>query len=111
MKSSKTEKNVVKYRVIRNKSATADKVPWLVGVQLFRAHSYSNLLKVEDGNFADDVAEIDFSSVPRLDTTSANNLAVRTLGDLSDMVSQFVVSAYTSQINYKNTPVRVHALA
>ena len=34
MKSSKTEKNVVKYRVIRNKSATADKVPWLVGVQL-----------------------------------------------------------------------------
>lgn len=84
---------------------------WLVGVQLFRAHSYSNLLKVEDGNFAEDVAEIDFSSVPRLDTTSANNLAVRTLGDLSDMVSQFVVSAYTSQINYKNTPVRVHALA
>jgi len=83
----------------------------LIGAQIFRAHSYSNLLKVEDGNFAEDVAEIDFSSVPRLDATSANNLAVRTLGDLSDMVSQFVVSTYSSQINYKNTPVRVHSLA
>ena len=34
MKSRKTQKNVIKCRVIRNKSATADKVPWLVGVQL-----------------------------------------------------------------------------
>lgn len=86
-------------------------IGWLIGTQFFRAHSYSTLLKVEDGNFAEDVAEIDFSSVPRLDSTSANNLAVRTLGDLSDMVSQFVVSTYSTQINYKNTPVRVHSLA
>ena len=84
---------------------------YIVGAQIFRAHSYSHLITVEDGDFTEDVAEIDFSSVPTLDSTSATNLAVRTLGDLSDMVSQFVVSTYSTQINYKNTPVRVYSLA
>lgn len=84
---------------------------YIVGAQIFRAKSYSSLITVENGDFATDVAEIDFSSVPTLDSTSANNLAVRTLGDLSDMVSQFVVSPYSTQINYKNTPVRVTALS
>lgn len=86
-------------------------IGYAVGAQIFRANSYSHLIKVEDGDFAEDVAEIDFSSVPTLDSSSANNLAVRTLGDLSDMVSQFVVSSYSTQINYKNTPVRVNSLA
>lgn len=85
-------------------------VGWLIGVQLFRANSYSKLLNVQDGNFAEDVAEIDFSSVPILDSSSANRIAERTLGDLSDYVSQFVVSNYTTQINYKGTPVRVTSL-
>ena len=75
-------------------------IGFVVGAQLFRANSYSHLLTVEEGDFAEDVAEIDFSAVPTLDATSANNLAVRTLGDLSDMVSQFVVSNYSTQINY-----------
>ena len=86
-------------------------IGFIIGAQIFRANSYSRLITVEEGNFAEDVAEIDFSSVPTLDSTSANNLAVRTLGNLSDMVSQFVVSQYSTQINYKSTPVRVHALA
>lgn len=85
-------------------------VGWVIGVQLFRAKSYSNLLNVQDGNFAEDVAEIDFSSVPVLDASSANRIAERTLGDLSDYVSQFVVSSNSAQINYKGTPVRVTAL-
>lgn len=86
-------------------------VGYLCGATFFRAQSYSKLLTVEEGDFAEDVAEIDFSSVPRLDATSAKNIATRTLGELSDYVSQFVVSSYSAQINYKNTPVRVNALA
>jgi len=86
-------------------------VGYLCGATFFRAQSYSQLLTVEEGDFAEDVAEIDFSSVPRLDATSAKNIATRTLGELSDYVSQFVVSSYAAQINYKNTPVRVNALA
>ncbi len=86
-------------------------IGYLCGATFFRAQSYSKLLTVEEGDFAEDVAEIDFSSVPRLDASSAGNIATRTLGELSDYVSQFVVSSYSAQINYKNTPVRVNALA
>lgn len=83
----------------------------LAGLQLFRARAYSRLLNVQEGDFAEDVAEIDFSSVPILDSQSAYRIAERTLGDLSDKVSQFVVSPSSSQINYHGTPVRVTALA
>lgn len=86
-------------------------VGYLCGATFFRAQSYSKLLTVTEGDFAEDVAEIDFSSVPRLDADSAKNIATRTLGNLSDYVSQFVVSDYSTQINYKGTPVRVTPLA
>ena len=86
-------------------------VGYLCGATFFRAQSYSKLLTVTEGDFAVDVAEIDFSSVPRLDADSAKNIATRTLGNLSDYVSQFVISDYSTQINYKGTPVRVTPLA
>lgn len=86
-------------------------VGYLCGATFFRAQSYSKLITVEEGDFAEDVAEIDFSSVPRLDEASATNIATRTLGNLSDYVSQFVVSDYSTQINYQGTPVRVTPLA
>ena len=86
-------------------------VGYLCGATFFRAQSYSKLITVEEGNFTEDVAEIDFSSVPRLDAASATNIATRTLGKLSDYVSQFVVSDYSTQINYQGKPVRVNTLA
>lgn len=86
-------------------------IGYLTGAVFFRAKSYRNIIKVQDGNFTEEVAEIDFSSVPRLDKDSSNMLATRALGDLSDYVSQFIVSQYYStQINYKGTPVRVQSL-
>ena len=86
-------------------------VGYLVGAPIFRAKSYAKLMNVEDGDFTQDVAEIDFSSVPVLDEASAMQLATRTLGDLPDYVSQFVVSPSSTQINYKGAPVRVTPLA
>jgi hypothetical protein len=85
-------------------------IGYLVGATLFRAKAYSRIITVEQGNFAEDVADIDFSSVPRLDSDAANAIATRTLGDLSDMVSQFAISYNSTQINYKNVPVRVTPL-
>lgn len=86
-------------------------IGYLSGAVFFRAKSYSNIIKVQDGDFAEEVAEIDFSSVPRLDKDASNMIATRTLGTLSDYVSQFVVSdLYSTQINYKGTPVRVQSL-
>ncbi len=86
-------------------------IGYLTGASFFRAKDYAELIDVKEGNFAEEVAEIDFSSVPRLDKDSSKILATRALGKLSDYVSQFVVNEYYStQINYKGTPVRVQSL-
>lgn len=86
-------------------------IGYLTGAALFRAKDYSEIIEVKEGDFAEDIAEIDFSSVPRLDKDSSNMIATRALGELSDYVSQFVVNDYYStQINYQGTPVRVQSL-
>ena len=79
----------------------------LVGWQLFRARDYASLLTIEEGDFATDVAEISFDQIPMLDDASANVLATRRLGELSDLVSQFEVNSESYQINYHGRPVRV----
>lgn len=79
----------------------------LIGWKLFRARDYAQLLPIENGDFAADVAEISFDQIPMLDSASANVLANRKLGELSDLVSQFEIYADSFQINYQNRPVRV----
>lgn len=74
---------------------------------LFNAKDYSSLLALEDGNFADDVEEISYDQIPMLDEVSANTLAVRKLGELSDIVSQFEADGNSTQINNNGTPVRI----
>ncbi len=86
-------------------------IGYLTGVEVFRARDYAELIQVKEGDFAEEIAEVDFQSVPRLDKDSSNMIATRALGELSDYVSQFVVNSYYStQINYKGTPVRVQSL-
>lgn len=86
-------------------------IGYLTGATIFRAKDYAEIIEVKEGDFAEDIAEIDFSSVPRLDKDSSNMIATRALGELSDYVSQFTVNSYYStQINYKGTPVRVQSL-
>ena len=77
------------------------------GWVVFRAKDYAKLLPMTEGNFTEEVAEISFDQIPMLDDVSANNLANRKLGDLSDLVSQFTVNEASAQINYHNIPVRV----
>ena len=86
-------------------------IGYLTGASLFRAKDYAEIIDVKEGDFAEEIAEIDFQSVPRLDKDSSKMIATRALGELSDYVSQFVVNEYYStQINYKGTPVRVQSL-
>lgn len=82
-------------------------VGYLFGLVIFRASSYSSLMPITTGDFTEDVAEISMDQIPMLDEASANTLANRKLGELSDLVSQFVVSDSSAQINYKARPVRV----
>lgn len=82
-------------------------VGYLTGVTLFRASSYSELMQVNDGDFETDFDDISYDKVPRVDALRAHTLADQQLGSLSEYKSQYVVSANSTQINYKNTPVRV----
>lgn len=79
----------------------------LCGLVIFRASAYSSLMPVTTGDFTEDVAEISMDQIPMLDEASANTLANRKLGELSDLVSQFTVNDSSAQINYGARPVRV----
>lgn len=85
-------------------------VGYIISLPIFRAGDYSSLLSVSQGNFEEDVEEADFSQVPILDSNSAAIIAERKMGTMTDMVSQFEVSGYFSQINYKGRPYRVTPL-
>lgn len=85
-------------------------VGYVTGVTLFRAGSYSELMTVENADFETDFADISYDEVPRLDASTAHTLADQQLGSLSEYKSQYVVSDYSTQINVKNSPVRVSYL-
>lgn len=78
----------------------------LAGSVIFRAKSYAGLLEIKQGDFAEEVKEVAWNQIPKLDETSANTLANKKLGELSDLVSQFEVDNESAQINYQDRPVR-----
>ena len=93
-------------------------IGYLVSAPLFRARAYSEIIEVTEEEFGANDKSIttitsleDFSSVPMIDKDVAANLANKTLGDLSDWVSQFVIDeAYSTQINYEGNPYRIFPL-
>ena len=78
----------------------------LAGHVFFRAKDYAQLLTIESGNFAEEVQEVSWEQIPMLDSNSANTLANKKMGELSDLVSQFEVNTNSAQINYQDRPVR-----
>ena len=82
----------------------------LLSSEIINAKKYQQLMTVQDGDFAKEIAPADFSSVPLLDKDSARILGNRKMGTMVDMVSQFEVSPLYTQINYQGTPVRVSPL-
>ena len=78
---------------------------------VFRSKAYYNRITIkEDGNFTEDVALVDFNSLPLLDKDSSQKLGDRVMGQLPELVSQFYVSNLYTQINYNNNIVRVTPL-
>lgn len=82
-------------------------VGYISGCTLLRAKSYSELVDVKESSFSEDFKDINYTDVPRLDATTSKVLADQQLGSLSEYKSQYVVSNVSTQINYKNHPVRV----
>ena len=83
----------------------------IISSAFFNAKKYASLIKINDGNFTEDIEDIGFDEIPMLDYESAVKLGNAKLGELSDMVSQFEVDdEYYTQINYKGVPYRVTVL-
>lgn len=78
--------------------------------KLFRAKSYRQMLEVTESDFEKDIAEIPFNQIPVVDKDTAARLGNRKIGEVVELVSQFNVSDYYSQINYNGEPYRVTPL-
>lgn len=82
----------------------------LLGSPIVNARRYQKLLTVEKGDFATDVAEVDYNKIPLLDKESASLLGDRKMGSMVEFVSQFEAASDYTQINYQDKPVRVTPL-
>ena len=74
------------------------------------AERYASVLQTTDGDFAQDIDQVDYSEVPVIDRDSAVLLGNRAMGSIPEYVSQFEISPAYSMINYQGRPVRVSPL-
>lgn len=78
---------------------------------VFNAKSYQTRITVnENGNFQEDIEEVNFNQLPLLDKASSQVLGDRVMGQMSELVSQYSVSDLYTQINYNNSIIRVTPL-
>ena len=83
----------------------------IASTKLFQASTYANLLQVEECDFEDVIPESEeISDIALMDTASAQIVGDRAIGSLSDVVSQFVVGEYYSQIAYNGKPLKISSL-
>ncbi len=77
----------------------------------FHAKQYANIIQVTNSEFATDMPETtNISNIALMDTESAKIIGNRTLGSLSDVVSQYEIAKNYSQINYRHQPKKVASL-
>lgn len=82
----------------------------LIGAEIFHADAYRDLIVIEDGDFAEDIAELSMDQIPVVDRDTASRLGQRQLGTIPDLVSQFEISQDYTQINVGEKPMRVTPL-
>ena len=80
----------------------------VISSEIFNARAYANVIEVTEADFATDMKETDeVTNIALMDGNSARYLGNKTLGSVSHMVSQYVVSDNYTQINYHYTPKKV----
>lgn len=83
----------------------------IVSSTFFNAKAYASVIEVKEAVFSEDMPENDtVTNISLMDTASAAILGNRTLGALSDVVSQYDLSSQYNQINYQGTPKKVSNL-
>lgn len=84
---------------------------WVFSSPFFLAQRYHNIMEVRELTFAEEIDEVNFGLLPKIDEAAARVIAEATLGELIEIVSQFELSASSTQIVYQGRPVRVFPLA
>lgn len=80
----------------------------IISSTFFNAEAYSNIIEVPEAVFEEDMPETDtVTNIALMDSSSATIIGNRTLGALSDVVSQFESGYSYSQINYGGAPAKV----
>lgn len=84
----------------------------ITGSRMFNARRYSDIMDdfitTEDWNTIEDVSSVE--NIALIDTDTARVFGERTLGGLSDIVSQYEMSNAFTQINYQGKPMKVSLL-
>ncbi len=80
----------------------------IISSTVFNARAYASVITVQEAVFADDMKETnEVTNIALMDGESAQIIGNRTLGSLSEVVSQYRISDIYTQINYKHTPKKV----
>ncbi len=83
----------------------------LFSSEFLRAGSYSSMVELNEMSFAEGVPESTVvSDIALMDSVSTQIIGNRTLGALSDLVSQFVVASDYTQLAVNSVPVKVAPL-
>ena len=79
--------------------------------QVFQARNYAKVITVTESEFDEDMPETtEITHIALMDTASAQVLGDKTLGALSEVISQYDVSDYYTQINFMGAPKKVSNL-
>ncbi len=80
----------------------------IISSTFFNAKAYASVITVKEAVFAEDMEEKDeITNIALMDGESAQIIGNRTLGSLSEVVSQYRISESYTQINYNQTPKKV----
>lgn len=86
-------------------------IAMLIGSVFFSSRRYADIISYEEANFANDMEPVtSVSNIALMDTESAKMFGERTLGELSDIVSQYDLDTDYTQINLDGKPMKVSAL-
>lgn len=80
----------------------------IISSEVFHAQKYANVITVTEAVFETDMKETDeVTNIALMDSESAQIFGNRTLGKLSDVVSQYEIGERYTQINFGGKPKKV----
>ncbi len=83
----------------------------IISSPLFNSRKYASLINIEESSFTDDIPESEtVDNIAIMDTETAKIIGNRTIGSLSDVVSQYEVSDEYTTIDLNGKPMKVASL-